>query len=75
MARLRLMKAGHGDLCVAEWDADTREMVDDAEATFRKHREKGCLAFRVDGPGETTAIDTFDETAPEILLVPPVQGG
>jgi hypothetical protein len=29
----------------------------------------------VDGPGRTTLLKAFDETAPEILIVPAIQGG
>ena len=35
----------------------------------------GRLAFRLDGPGQTRPIRAFDATAPEILLVPAIQGG
>lgn len=75
MSRLRLMKAGHGDQCLAEWEARERETVDRAAEMFLEHRRQGCLAFRLDGPGHQTAIDTFDAEAPEILLVPAVRGG
>lgn len=75
MSKLRLMKAGYGDQCLAEWELRERSEVDRASELFSEHRCAGCLAFRLDGPGQQTPIDTFDAAAPEILLVPPVRGG
>lgn len=75
MAKLRLLKTGHGDLCLAEWDAKKPETVTAAEAAFAEHFTPGRLAFRLDGPGQTRPIRAFDATAPEILLVPAIQGG
>lgn len=75
MAKLRLLKTGHGDLCLAEWDKDQPETLARAEAAFAENLTPGRLAFRLDGPGKTRAIRAFDATAPEILLVPAIQGG
>ena len=75
MAKLRLLKTGHGDLCLAEWDAKLPETVSQAEAAFLENYTPGRLAFRLDGPGQTKPIEAFDATAPEILLVPAIQGG
>lgn len=75
MAKLRLLKTGHGDLCLAEWDAQRPESVLDAERAFQENLTPGRLAFRLDGPGQTRPIRAFDATAPEILLVPAIQGG
>lgn len=75
MAKLRLLKTGHGDLCLAEWDSKRPETVAEAEAAFLAHFTPGRLAFRLDGPGQTRAIRAFDATASEILLVPAIQGG
>jgi hypothetical protein len=75
MAKLRLLKTGHGDLCLAEWDAARPETVTRAAATFAEEFTPGRLAFRLDGPGQSRPIHTFDATAPEILLVPAIQGG
>jgi hypothetical protein len=75
MAKLRLLKTGHGDLCLAEWDAKRPETIDRARAAFAENYTAGRLAFRLDGPGQTLAIREFDATAPEILLVPAIQGG
>ena len=74
MAKLRLM-SGAGDVCLAEWQAAEPESMELARDAFTRESNRGCLAFRVDGPGKTSRIREFDETAPEILLVPPVQGG
>jgi hypothetical protein len=75
MAKLRLLKTGHGDLCLAEWDLKRPETLAGAEAAFQEHFTPGRLAFRLDGPGQTRPIRSFDATAPEILLVPAIQGG
>jgi hypothetical protein len=75
MSKLRLLKTGHGDLCLAEWDKNRPETVREAEAAFAEHFTPGRLAFRLDGPGQTRPIQRFDATAPEILLVPAIQGG
>ena len=75
MAKLRLLKTGHGDLCLAEWDTMVPETVDRAANAFAENFRPGLMAFRVDGPGRTRPIREFDREAPEILLVPPIQGG
>ena len=75
MAKLRLLKTGHGDLCLAEWDADRPETIPAAATAFAEHCTPGRLAFRLDGPGRSTPLRAFDATAPEIILVPAIQGG
>jgi hypothetical protein len=75
MAKLRLLKTGHGDLMLAEWDKRQPETVEAAAARFAEHVTPGRMAFRLDGPGQTRLIKQFDATAPEILIVPAVQGG
>ena len=55
MAKLRLLKTGHGDLTLAEWDKDRPETVATAETLFSEHFTPGRLAFRLDGPGQTRA--------------------
>jgi hypothetical protein len=75
MAKLRLLKTGHGDLCLAEWDKGQPETISRAAAVFHEQFTKGRLAFRLDGPGKTTPIRDFDPAAAEILLVPAIQGG
>jgi hypothetical protein len=75
MAKLRLLRTGHGDLCLAEWDPDRPETVTHAAAAFAEHFTAGRLAFRLDGPGQSRPIRAFDAKAPEILLVPAIQGG
>lgn len=75
MAKLRLLKTGHGDLCLAEWDKDRPETVQDAEAVFTRELTPGRMAFRLDGPGQTRPLKRFDALAPEIILVPAIQGG
>jgi len=75
MAKLRLLKTGHGDLCLAEWDARRPETIAEAEAAFAQNLTPGRLAFCLSGPGQTRPIRAFDATAPEILIVPAIQGG
>lgn len=75
MSKLRLLKTGHGDLCLAEWDAAHPGTVTEAAEVFRREFTPGRMAFRLDGPGRTTPLRTFDATAPEIILVPAIQGG
>jgi hypothetical protein len=75
MAKLRLLKTGHGDLTLAEWDKDHPETVAAAEVAFAEHFTAGRLAFRVDGPGRTSCIRQFERAAAEILIVPAIQGG
>jgi hypothetical protein len=75
MAKLRLLKTGHGDLMLAEWNKDEPETVTAAETAFAEHFTPGRLAFRLDGPGRTTPIRQFDRMAAEILIVPAIQGG
>ena len=75
MAKLRLLKTGHGDLCLAEWDAKYPETIDRARVAFSENFTAGRLAFRLDGPGQTRPIRAFDPRASEILIVPAIQGG
>lgn len=75
MAKLRLLKTGHGDLCLAEWETDRPETVQRARAAFAENFTAGRMAFRLDGPGRTSPLREFDAEAPEILLVPAIQGG
>lgn len=75
MAKLRLLKTGHGDLTLAEWDKQRPETVKSAAASFEEHVTPGRMAFRLDGPGRTRLIKEFDAAAPEILIVPAIQGG
>ncbi len=75
MSKLRLLKTGHGDLCLAEWELTEQETVEQAAQAFQENMTPGRLAFRLDGPGVTRPIKEFDATAPEIILVPAIQGG
>jgi hypothetical protein len=75
MAKLRLLKTGHGDLTLAEWDKDRPETIVAAETAFAEHCTAGRLAFRLDAPGRSTPIRQFEKSAAEILIVPAIQGG
>ncbi len=41
MAKLRLLKTGHGDLTLAEWDKDHPETVAAAEIRLRRAFHRG----------------------------------
>ena len=56
MAKLRLLKTGHGDLCLAEWDKNRPETDRRGRSRFAEHFTPGRLAFRLDGPGQTRPI-------------------
>jgi len=73
--KLRILKTGHGDLCLAQWELTDVESTSKARTLFEENFTAGRLAFRLDGPGRTTMIRSFDESAPEILIVPTIQGG
>lgn len=73
--KLRLMKTGYGDQCLAEWRDTMPETIPIARQSFLDNFGAGRLAFRVNGPGDTVPIKEFDETAAEILIVPAIQGG
>jgi hypothetical protein len=75
MAKLRLLKTGHGDLCLAEWDRDKPETVEQAASAFAEHLTPGRLAFCLEGAGQSRPIREFDPRAAEILIVPAIQGG
>ena len=60
---------------VLEGDLDAIAAVREAERIFAQERAKGATAFRVDPGKPIQRIDTFDETAEQIVLVPRVVGG
>jgi hypothetical protein len=75
MAKLRLLKTGHGDLCLAEWDQAKPETVAEAASAFAANLTPGRLAFCLEGPGQSRPIRAFEPAASEILIVPAIQGG
>ena len=81
MGVLRVL-SHHGD-DKTEWNyaavqaGDTEEAaaVREAERIFAEQRARGATAVRV-APGEPAQrLDTFDPTAPEIVMIPRVVGG
>jgi hypothetical protein len=60
---------------VLEGDLEALAAVREAERIFAQERAKGATAFRVDPGKPIQRIDTFDETAEQIVLVPRVVGG
>ena len=76
MAKLRMMKTGHGDISLAEWTDEDTGSIAVAERAFTENM-RGGLAFRLfpNQPGRSEPIKSFDPWAEEILIVPAVQGG
>ena len=60
---------------VLEGDLEALAAIREAERIFAQERAKGATAFRVDPGKPIQRIDTFDETAEQIVLVPRVVGG
>ncbi|HEY6542791.1 MAG TPA: hypothetical protein VIZ18_17745 [Ktedonobacteraceae bacterium] len=60
---------------VLEGDLEAIAAVREAERIFAQERAKGATAFRVEPGKPIQRIDTFDETAEQIVLVPRVVGG
>ncbi len=56
-------------------DLEAIAAVREAERIFAQERAKGATAFRVEPGKPIQRIDTFDETAEQIVLVPRVVGG
>src|SRR5712692_6868318 len=56
-------------------DPEAMAAVREAERIFAQERAKGSTAFRVEPGKPIQRIDTFDETAEQIVLVPRVVGG
>lgn len=56
-------------------DLEAMAAVREAERIFAQERSKGATAFRVEPGKPIQRIDTFDETAEQIVLVPRVVGG
>ncbi|GAC1567237.1 MAG: hypothetical protein NVS3B14_12660 [Ktedonobacteraceae bacterium] len=56
-------------------DPEATAAVREAERIFAQERAKGATAFRVEPGKPIQRIDTFDETAEQIVLVPRVVGG
>lgn len=73
--KLRILKTGYGDLCLAEWELTDEVSVGQARTLFDENFTSGRLAFRLDGPGRSIPISEFDAEASEILIVPAIQGG
>ena len=60
---------------VLQGDLEAIAAVREAERIFAQERAKGATAFRSDPGKPIQRIDTFDETAEQIVLVPRVVGG
>jgi hypothetical protein len=81
MGVLRVL-SHHGDdktewnyTAVLAGDTEAEAAVAEAERIFAEQRSRGATAVRVT-PGEPAQrMDTFDPTAPEIVMIPRVVGG
>ena len=60
---------------VIEGDPEAIAAIREAERIFAQERAKGATAFRVEPGKPVQRIETFDETAEQIVLVPRVVGG
>jgi hypothetical protein len=56
-------------------DPEAQAAVREAERIFAQERAKGATAFKLDPGKPAQRIETFDETAEQIVLVPRVVGG
>lgn len=81
MGMLRVMSR-NGDDKVA-WDIKKAEVGDmealaavrEAERIFAAERARGATAFKVETGKAPVRIDSFDQTAEQIVMVPRVVGG
>ncbi len=81
MSKLRVISA-LGDRTVmwdrekaAEGDLEAAAAVKEAERIFNEARARGAVAFRVQANEPGTRMDTFDEKAEQIVMVPRMVGG
>jgi len=56
-------------------DPEALAAVREAERIFAQERAKGATAFKMEPGKPAQRIETFDETAEQIVLVPRVVGG
>ena len=56
-------------------DPEALAAVREAERIFAQERAKGATAFKLEPGKPAQRIETFDETAEQIVLVPRVVGG
>lgn len=73
-----------GEMCVLGvegdtkimWDVDSEKECEAAREQFNLLKKKGFNAFRVDKKGEQgRRMDSFEESAGKIIMVPIMQGG
>ena len=74
MGMLRVMSRRGDDRL--SWDGQKVLAGDsEAERIFAQERAKGATAFRVEPGKPIERIESFDETAEQIVMVPRVVGG
>ncbi len=56
-------------------DPEALAAIREAERIFEQERARGATAFKVEPGKPVQRIETFDETAEQIVLVPRVVGG
>lgn len=58
------------------WDPTRTDEVADAKRSFEELKRKGYRAYKVtEGGSQGEPMDTFDEKAGRVLMVPAMQGG
>jgi len=81
MGMLRVMSRNGDDRVV--WDVkkaevgdlDAQQAVREAERIFATERARGATAFKVETGKPPMRLDSFDQTAEQIVMVPRVVGG
>lgn len=56
-------------------DPEALAAIREAERIFEQERARGATAFKVEPGKPIERIETFDETAEQIVLIPRVVGG
>ena len=56
-------------------DREALAAIAEAEAIFARERARGSSAFKLTPGQPAERIDTFDRTAPEIVIIPRMAGG
>lgn len=75
MAKLRLMKTGHGDIELAEWTQDDDISIVNAKSAFAREMTPGRMAFRIFSDRTTELIKEMMTGDEDVLIVPAIRGG
>jgi hypothetical protein len=75
MGTIAVMDKTAGDMPV-NWDPNSPDEIEQAEATFDSLRAKGYAAYRVNKEGKRSELITkFDPALERIIMAPPLAGG